>query len=116
MLEIAEIEALELNERLKRGERPMILDVREPEEVAIASFPGAIHVPMGEVPSRLAELDPEAEWVIVCHHGMRSANVAMYLCTQWFRARSEPDRRHRRMGSDGRSVNAALLRGSRMRN
>jgi rhodanese-related sulfurtransferase len=84
MLEIAEIEGRELNERLKRGERPMILDVREPEEVAIASFPGAIHVPMGEIPSRLAELDPEAEWVVVCHHGMRSANVAMYLVRNGF--------------------------------
>jgi rhodanese-related sulfurtransferase len=84
MVEIAEIEGWELNERLRRGERPMILDVREPEEVAIASFPGAIHVPMGDIPSRLAELDPEAEWVVVCHHGMRSANVAMYLARNGF--------------------------------
>lgn len=84
MAEIAEIEGWELNDRLQRGERLVVLDVREPEEVAIASFPGAIHVPMGDIPSRLAELDPEAEWVVVCHHGMRSANVAMYLIRNGF--------------------------------
>ncbi|MGA2412052.1 MAG: rhodanese-like domain-containing protein [Candidatus Binataceae bacterium] len=84
MIEIAEIEAIELKRRLDQGERLSILDVREPEEVAIVSFPGAIHVPMGDVPSRLAELDPEAEWVIVCHHGVRSANVAMYLARNGF--------------------------------
>jgi rhodanese-related sulfurtransferase len=84
MAEITEIEGWELNQRLQGGERLVVLDVREPEEVAIASFPGAIHVPMGDIPSRLAELDPEAEWVVVCHHGMRSANVAMYLARNGF--------------------------------
>jgi rhodanese-related sulfurtransferase len=84
MPELAEIETVELKQRLDRGDRLSILDVREPEEVAIAAFPGAINVPMGDVPSRLAELDPEAEWVIVCHHGMRSANVAMYLLRNGF--------------------------------
>jgi rhodanese-related sulfurtransferase len=58
--------------------------VREPEELAIAALPGAKHIPMGDIPSRLAELDPDAEWVIVCHHGMRSANVAMYLARMGF--------------------------------
>ncbi|HTT74623.1 MAG TPA: rhodanese-like domain-containing protein [Candidatus Binataceae bacterium] len=84
MPEIIEIEPIELKRRIERGEHLSILDVREPEEVAIAAFPGAINVPMGEVPSRLAELDPEADWVIVCHHGVRSANVAMYLARNGF--------------------------------
>jgi rhodanese-related sulfurtransferase len=84
MAEITEITPSELNERFGRGERPKILDVREPEEVALASFPGAINVPMGDIPSRLAEFDPDAEWIIVCHHGIRSANVAMYLAHQGF--------------------------------
>ena len=39
---------------------------------------------MGEVPSRLAELDPERETVVVCHHGIRSAQVAGYLATMGF--------------------------------
>ena len=83
-MEIGEILPEELNERLKRGERPVILDVRELEEIAIASFPGATHIPMGEIPSRLTELDPDQETVVVCHHGIRSAQVAMYLARMGF--------------------------------
>lgn len=83
-VEIGEILPEELDQRLKRGERPMILDVRAPEEIAIASFPGATHIPMGEVPSRAAELDPDRETVVVCHHGIRSAQVAMYLARLGF--------------------------------
>ncbi len=79
MAVIAEIEPLELKDRLTRGDQLCLLDVREPEEVAIASFPGALHLPMGELPSRVSELDAAAEWVIICHHGIRSAQVATYL-------------------------------------
>jgi rhodanese-related sulfurtransferase len=83
-MEIGEILPQELDERLKRGERPVIIDVREPEETAIASFPGATHIPMGEIPSRVTELDPDRETVVVCHHGIRSAQVAMYLARLGF--------------------------------
>ena len=83
-VEIGEILPEELQGLLTRGERPLILDVREPEEIAIASFPGATHIPMGEIPSRLAELDPDRETVVVCHHGIRSAQVAMYLARLGF--------------------------------
>jgi rhodanese-related sulfurtransferase len=83
-MEIGEILPEELSERLKRGERPLVLDVREPEEIAIASFPGATHIPMGDIPSRLTELDPDQETVVVCHHGIRSAQVAMYLARLGF--------------------------------
>src|SRR6266404_3657008 len=83
-MEIGEILPEELSERLGRGERPVILDVREPEEIAIASFPGATHIPMGDIPSRLTELDPDQETVVVCHHGVRSVQVAMYLAQMGF--------------------------------
>jgi rhodanese-related sulfurtransferase len=84
MAEIEEIEAQELKRRMDSGEQLLILDVREPEEVAIAPFPQAIHMPMGDIPSRIAELDPDAQWVVVCHHGIRSAQVAMYLVRMGF--------------------------------
>jgi rhodanese-related sulfurtransferase len=84
MAEICEIEAAELKQRLDRGDELVVLDVREPEEVALASFPAAMHIPMGDIPSRMTELDPDAEWVIVCHHGIRSAQVAMYLARMGF--------------------------------
>jgi rhodanese-related sulfurtransferase len=83
-VEIGEILPEELSERLRRGERPLILDVREAEEIAIASFPGATHIPMGEIPSRITELDPGRETIVVCHHGIRSAQVAMYLARLGF--------------------------------
>ena len=82
---IAEIEPVELKRRLACGDRLSLLDVREPEEVAFAPFPGALHLPMADVPSRLSELDADAEWVIICHHGIRSAQVAAYLGQMGFK-------------------------------
>jgi len=82
--EIGNIEPVALKARVDRGESVFILDVREPSEIAIAPFPGATHIPMGDIPSRLTELDPDRETVVVCHHGIRSAQVAMYLAQQGF--------------------------------
>lgn len=83
-VEVGEIAPTELKRRVDRGERPLILDVREDEEIAIAEFPGALHIPMGEITSRLTELDPDRETVVVCHHGIRSAQVAIYLARMGF--------------------------------
>ncbi|HYR34119.1 MAG TPA: rhodanese-like domain-containing protein [Burkholderiales bacterium] len=60
-------------------ERPVLLDVREPWEYEKARIEGARLVPMSEVPGRLAELDQDREVVAICHHGGRSAQVAMLL-------------------------------------
>jgi rhodanese-related sulfurtransferase len=84
MAELSEIYPAALKERLERGEQVFILDVREHEEIAIAAFPGAPHIPMNDVPARIGELDPRRETVVVCHHGMRSAQVAMYLLRNGF--------------------------------
>ena len=81
---VGEIEPLALKERLDRGESIFVLDVRENGEVEIAPFPGASHIPMGDIPSRLTELDPDRETVVVCHHGVRSMQVAMYLARMGF--------------------------------
>ncbi len=63
----------------------VLVDVREPWEVAIASIPGSLAMPMGDVPSRAhAELDPEQRIIAVCHHGVRSLNVAAWLRNQGF--------------------------------
>jgi rhodanese-related sulfurtransferase len=64
---------------------PVLLDVREPWEVAMAQIPGAVLMPMGEVPSRAyTELDPDAPIVVVCAHGQRSLSVAMWLRREGF--------------------------------
>ena len=81
---IEEITPLELKTRLDSGDIPFILDVREPEEVAIAAFPRAANIPMGDIPARANELNPEHEIVVVCHHGVRSAHVAMHLAQMGF--------------------------------
>jgi rhodanese-related sulfurtransferase len=81
---IGAIEPIELKRRLTCGEPLRLLDVRELEEVAFAPFPGALHLPMGEVASHLNELDADAEWVVICHHGIRSAQVVMYLARMGF--------------------------------
>jgi len=70
------------------GARPVVLDVREPWEVQAASLvlDGAptICIPMNEVPRRLAELDRRQPVLCLCHHGMRSLQVAMFLERQGF--------------------------------
>lgn len=76
----------DLKARLERpGEKPVILDVREAWELGICALPGTTHIPMGQVPERLAELDPERETVVVCHHGIRSQRVAYFLEGRGFR-------------------------------
>ena len=64
---------------------PLLLDVREPWEVASASLPNATCIPMGDIPSRAhAELDPDQPIVVLCHHGARSLSVTMWLRNQGF--------------------------------
>ena len=60
-------------------EKPLLLDVREPWEWQAARIEGAQHVPMREVPARVAEIDRGREVVAICHHGGRSMQVAMFL-------------------------------------
>jgi rhodanese-related sulfurtransferase len=78
------IEPRALKERVEGGEKILILDVREPFEIELAPFPGATHIPMGDIPARIRELDPARETVVVCHHGVRSAHVATYLARSGF--------------------------------
>ncbi len=63
---------------------PILLDVRETSEHAICQIPGSILMPMGSVPAHYPELDRDAETVVICHHGGRSMQVAMFLERQGF--------------------------------
>ena len=64
----------------------VLLDVREPWEVQLAriDLPGAtsLHMPMQQIPARLAELEPAQPVVCICHHGARSAQVVAFLQRQ----------------------------------
>lgn len=81
---VSEIRSRDLKARLDKGDQPVLLDVREPEEVAIVQLPGAVHIPMGEIPGRVHELDPDKEIIVYCHHGVRSLRVAQFLAQRDF--------------------------------
>lgn len=71
------------------GARPVVLDVRESWELEAASVkaePGfdLVTIPMNDVPTRIAELDPARPVACLCHHGARSQRVAMFLAQQGF--------------------------------
>ncbi|MDU4697153.1 MAG: rhodanese-like domain-containing protein [Paenibacillus sp.] len=68
-----EITSAELATRIKRGEPVNVLDVREPLEWAEGHIPGAKHIPLGQLPERHAELDPQEELIVVCRSGGRSS-------------------------------------------
>jgi rhodanese-related sulfurtransferase len=57
----------------------VLLDVREDDEWQRGHAPGAQHIPMGDVPARLGELDAEKDLYVICHVGGRSQRVAIYL-------------------------------------
>ena len=77
--QMAEITATDLKQRLDNGEDIQILDVREPQEVAIAKSPNSIHIPLGQVVNRISEIDPSRETVVHCKMGGRSARAIMAL-------------------------------------
>ena len=78
------ITPLELKVRLEAGDRPILLDVREPWEFDVARIEGSRLIPMGELPERFSELDLAAETVVICHHGSRSAYVTRALTRAGF--------------------------------
>jgi rhodanese-related sulfurtransferase len=80
-----EITPEEVKAKLDLSEPFTLLDVREPWEVQTATIAGTKLIPMGDVPSRAhQELDPEDHIVVVCHHGVRSMNVTVWLRQQGF--------------------------------
>lgn len=81
-----EITVQELKARLDRGERPLLLDVREPFEWNIANLGeyGARMIPLRELPQRESELDPTQEVVLYCRTGSRSERAAEYLRAKGF--------------------------------
>lgn len=74
----------EFLERLEGGELWQLLDVREQWEREIARVSTAVHIPMGEVPLRLDELDPMRPVAVLCHGGRRSAEIAALLAQSGF--------------------------------
>ena len=80
-----EITSIELKQRLDRGDTLTLVDVREPNEYQINRIPGSVLIPLGEVPRRYAELDKDAEIVVSCKMGGRSAKAADFLRSVGFK-------------------------------
>ncbi|MDP9025260.1 MAG: rhodanese-like domain-containing protein [Candidatus Eremiobacteraeota bacterium] len=81
---LKEIDVDELAQWRNESRAFVLLDVREPDEVAAASIPGAVHIPMRDIPQRFAELPSDATIAVLCHHGGRSERVANFLLLQGF--------------------------------
>lgn len=81
-----DLDVRSVKQMLDSGEKFTLLDVREPHEVATARIAGSTHIPMKQIPERLAELEPQKAGRIIvhCHHGGRSLRVTQYLRQQGF--------------------------------
>ncbi|MEI7679067.1 MAG: rhodanese-like domain-containing protein [Betaproteobacteria bacterium] len=76
-----QLQATELQEWLAdtTREQPLVLDVREPWEHEVCNIAGSRLLPMQDIPARVQELPTDTDIVVLCHHGMRSLQVAQFL-------------------------------------
>ena len=74
-----EISTTELQQLLEQGQQLNLVDVRELDEVAQGMISGAVHIPLGEVPERLDELDKAKSYIIICRSGGRSGRASAFL-------------------------------------
>jgi adenylyltransferase/sulfurtransferase len=79
-----EITVLELKRRLDAGDDLQIVDVREADEFAFCRLPDTTHIPLGQVLSRMDEIDPARETVVHCKGGVRSARAIEALTRAGF--------------------------------
>lgn len=64
--------------------KPVLLDVREPSEYEFCALEGSINIPLPRLPEAVSRLDPEQEYVLICHHGVRSQRAGAILAAQGF--------------------------------
>jgi rhodanese-related sulfurtransferase len=77
-----QISAKEVNERVRRGDKLLLIDVREPWEYDLVKIPGAKLIPLGTLPANLKALLDADEVICYCHHGIRSLDAAVWLRQQ----------------------------------
>lgn len=81
---MAQISPEELKARMDKGEKPFILDVRNPDEYAICKIAGSTLIPLGELPGRMSELDPTKEIIVHCKMGGRASQAQAFLLQNGF--------------------------------
>lgn len=77
-----ELSPTDLKQRFDRGDKLLLIDVREPWEFDVCHIEGAKLIPMGQIPANIQSLDIDEDVVCYCHHGMRSLDVAVWLRNQ----------------------------------
>ena len=87
-LQVSEIDPSELIKELKEEKPFFLLDCREHYEWNQIHLEGSFHIPMNEIPSRLSEIDKDAQIVVICAHGERSRYVAYWLNQQGYNSKS----------------------------
>jgi adenylyltransferase/sulfurtransferase len=75
----------ELKSRIDKGDKLILLDVREQWEYDLAKLAGSTLIPLGSLPQFLTKLDRDTEIIAICHHGMRSADATNFLLQQGFK-------------------------------
>ncbi len=78
----------EVKEKLDRGDKFVLLDVRDPNEYEVVHLEGATLIPLDQLQQRVSELNKDEEVVIYCHHGSRSLQAARYLQASGYKAHS----------------------------
>jgi thiosulfate/3-mercaptopyruvate sulfurtransferase len=76
---VEEVTPEEIHERLESGDGPQVVGVRDPGGFATGHIPGALNVPMGELPSRIDEIEWEEEVVVACPIGQSSIQAARLI-------------------------------------
>lgn len=84
LMSVEEVSIHEIKKQLNEGDAIVLVDVRESDELSNGILPGALHIPMGEIPERLGELDPQSKIVVICRTGNRSRKVSQYLSSHGF--------------------------------
>ncbi len=84
--DIPELSPRDVVERLSSGESFAFLDVRDPVELQVSRIPGAVVIPVGQLPARVQELDREKKWVVFCRTGERSYRAVKLLQSAGFQA------------------------------
>ena len=74
----------ELKTSLDKGDKLVLVDVREEWEYSLAKLDGSILIPLGTLPQSLVRLNRDSEIIAICHHGMRSADATNFLLQQGF--------------------------------
>jgi rhodanese-related sulfurtransferase len=83
---VSTISAIELNDRFKNGKRPLIIDVRQPDEFRTGHIIGAKLIPLNKLSSRMKELPQNREIVCVCASGNRSGSATRMLAKAGYNA------------------------------